>query len=140
MLQQINSGDSLSVLAQRQLGDWRKWRDLADKNGLNPTIELQPGSQIEIPNLNELASKAEPILGKVSAGLNAVGLSEYSSALQKVTSQVTGYAKEAESVLGEVNGYLSGETQLSLDTVIDKIGGLREYSGKGVQLVDWLLQ
>jgi hypothetical protein len=140
MQQQINAGDSLSSIAQRQLGDWRKWRDLAGKNDLNPTVELSPGSNIEVPQLSEIASKAQPILGKVSAGLNSAGLGELASSVDKVSSQVLGYAKEAESVLGEVNGFLSGDTELSLETVLDKVGGLREYQGQGVQLVDWLLQ
>ncbi|NJR38520.1 MAG: hypothetical protein HC781_06335, partial [Leptolyngbyaceae cyanobacterium CSU_1_4] len=84
-----NAGDSLVTLAQQHLGDFRRWRDIAAQNGINPLEGLPTGINLDVPTLDEMLKVAEPILAKVSAGVNAA---------QQVTSQV-------EQVLQAVGGY-----------------------------------
>jgi len=40
----INLGDTLTSLAQSQLGDWRQWRELADVNDLNRVGANEPSA------------------------------------------------------------------------------------------------
>jgi GH24 family phage-related lysozyme (muramidase) len=45
---EVQPGDTLSTIAERFLGDGKRWRDLAKLNGIRPQ-QLQTGSRIRIP-------------------------------------------------------------------------------------------
>jgi nucleoid-associated protein YgaU len=43
--------DSISLLAERYLGDWRSWRLIADRNRLTDVRKIEPGTELTIPQL-----------------------------------------------------------------------------------------
>lgn len=45
----IRSGDTLQSIAARELGDARRWRDIADANGISPSETLAAGTHIDLP-------------------------------------------------------------------------------------------
>jgi hypothetical protein len=130
------AGDSLISLAQRHLGDFRRWRDVAAQNGINPLEGLATGLDLDIPTPDELLKVATPILSKVSAGVNAA--QQVTEQIGQVLQSVGGYTPEAQKLLGEVNGVL-GEVESTLGQVDQKVGELRDYASQGVRLIDWLL-
>ncbi len=133
----INLGDTLTSLAQSQLGDWRQWRELADVNDLNPLEGLAIGGSLEIPSVSELTSRVQPIFNSVAQGLNGID-GKLAATLQQAVGQVSGYVKEAEALVGEINGVLSGDVESIVEKVADKLG-VRQYADEGVRLIDWLL-
>lgn len=46
----VTTGDTLQSIAQRELGDWRKWSDIADLNNLDPGAPLTPGVRVVLPS------------------------------------------------------------------------------------------
>jgi len=47
----ITSGDSLWMIAAKEYGDPAKWRILADVNGIDNPLVLEPGTEIIVPKL-----------------------------------------------------------------------------------------
>jgi hypothetical protein len=133
----IDLGDTLTSLAQSELGDWRRWRELADVNDLNPLEGLAIGETLEIPDISALTSRVQPIFNSVAQGLNGID-GKLAATLQQAASQVSGYVQEAEALVGEINGVLSGDVELGVTQVADKLG-VRQYADEGVRLIDWLL-
>ena len=41
--------DSISVLAERYLGDWRLWRAIAERNAIADVRMIEPGTVLIIP-------------------------------------------------------------------------------------------
>jgi len=137
----VSAGETLQSIAQQQLGDWTKWRDLASANNLDGISGLTAGATLEIPaSLQEAVQKAQPLLGKVAASLNG-DAGKIAATIQNTVSQISGYAEEAQRLLGEVNGIFAdlGETAESID-ITGATDSLRDYSGQAVRLIDWLLE
>jgi hypothetical protein len=63
----LNSGDSVSTIAHRNLESSGDWRELADFNGIDIFQPLQVGKQIEIPSINQVKQMA---LSALQAQLN----------------------------------------------------------------------
>jgi 2-succinyl-5-enolpyruvyl-6-hydroxy-3-cyclohexene-1-carboxylate synthase len=133
----IDLGDTLTSLAQTELGDWRRWRELADLNELNPLEGLEIGEAIEIPDFSQLTSQVQPILSSVAQGLNGID-GRLAATVQQAIGQVSGYVQEAEALVGEINGVLNGDVESIVTQVADKLG-VRQYADEGVRLIDWLL-
>jgi LysM repeat protein len=45
----VRRGDTLSAIAQRELGDPNRWREIAQANGIRDPRSLMPGQQLVIP-------------------------------------------------------------------------------------------
>lgn len=45
----VRAGDSLSTIAARELGDWRRWTDIATLNGLADPDVIVPGQVLRLP-------------------------------------------------------------------------------------------
>ena len=135
-----NAGDSLQSLAQQYLGDASQWRDIASLNNLNPLSVLQAGQELGIPLNSELISQAVPILTTVAQGLNGTAGIE-AVLLEQATAAISKYVPEAQSLLGELNGVLSGDVESIVQRGLGELpSGLRQYKGEAVKLIDWLLQ
>ncbi len=132
-----SSGDTLLSLAQRHLGDFRQWRALADLNNLNPLEGLPIGVNLNIPGKDELFKEAQPILSGVALGLNGLQ-GRVAATLRQLEGQASGYVKEAEALLGEVNGVF-GEVESVAQKGMGDLSN-RNYKGEAVKLIDWLLQ
>lgn len=123
----VSPGDTLSKLAQQQLGDWRRWREIADLNGSN-VLESLPLTTLQLPELRSAAAIAQPLLTTIAAGRNGGGI----SALVQSAADAAGYSKSAQRALAVVN---------EVRGIAESVGeGDRRYRRAGVQLVDWLLQ
>ena len=127
----VSPGDSLIKIAQEQLGDWRRWRDVASENGLN-VLEQLPLGNIQLPDLAKVNQYAQPIFTAISAGRNGGG---DISALIQSAAEAAGYGKQAQKALGIVNGVRGAVESVSSGELGDRV-----YQQAGVQLVDWLLQ
>lgn len=46
----VNEGDTLGLIAYRELGDATRWREIADANQLTRVRRLRPGTVLVIPN------------------------------------------------------------------------------------------
>ena len=46
----VNEGDTLGLIAYRELGDATRWREIADANQLRRVRRLRPGTVLVIPN------------------------------------------------------------------------------------------
>ena len=46
----VNEGDTLGLIAYRELGDATRWREIADANHLTRVRRLRPGTVLVIPN------------------------------------------------------------------------------------------
>ena len=46
---EVRAGDTLSAIAQRALGDSRRWQELAQLNGLTSGTPLRPGQKLRLP-------------------------------------------------------------------------------------------
>lgn len=115
-------GDTLSNIAQAQLGDSSRWRDIADITGFNPLDAIAPGVKFEIPStLKSNLSTASTILDSVA------GITGNKTAVQLITA------------VKEINNIFQGDAETVLTKVADATG-IRKYSGQGVRLVDWLLK
>jgi len=79
----------------------------------------------------------QPIFNSVAQGLNGID-GKLAATLQQAVGQVSGYVKEAEALVGEINGVLSGDVESIVEKVADKLG-VRQYADEGVRLIDWLL-
>lgn len=137
----IGAGETLQSIAQKQLGDFSKWRELADANSLDGISDLVAGSSLKIPDsIQQIAQKAQPLLGKVASGLNG-DAGKIAATIQQTISQISDYATEAQQLLGEVNGIFSdlGETAQSIGTQ-GNADSARDYQGQAVRLIDWLLE
>jgi nucleoid-associated protein YgaU len=42
--------DTISLIAERYLGDWREWRAIAERNGITDVRQLTPGTELIIPS------------------------------------------------------------------------------------------
>jgi hypothetical protein len=51
---QIVAGDTLQSVAQREYGDPSRWRDLADLNGIDDPMRVEPGRTLLVPSASEL--------------------------------------------------------------------------------------
>lgn len=47
----FTAGESLSGLAHRYYGDWRRWRVIADRNKIKDPRKIAVGAQLLIPEL-----------------------------------------------------------------------------------------
>lgn len=45
----VDATDTISLLAERYLGDWRLWRLIANRNSTIDVRQLVPGTQLIIP-------------------------------------------------------------------------------------------
>jgi hypothetical protein len=122
--------DSLTKIAQQQLGDWRRWREIADLNGSN-VLQSLPLQNLQLPELRSASAIAQPLLSAIAAGRNGGG---NISALLQTAADAAGYSKQAQQALGAANGVLGAVESIGAG----QFSNLR--SGAGVQLVDWLLQ
>lgn len=43
------AADSISLLAEKYLGDWRLWRLIAEKNNITDVRQIEPGMILIIP-------------------------------------------------------------------------------------------
>ena len=126
----VAPGDNVIKIAQEQLGDWRRWREIADLNDFDVTQAL-PIIEAQLPELSGIAATAQPILTAIAQGRNGGG---DISSLLLTAAQATGYGQAATKALGLVNG-----VQGAVESINGGEIGDRGYAG-GVQLVDWLLQ
>lgn len=83
----ITPGDTLSNLAHSLVGDYSRWRDLADINGVEDIFEaIEVGRSLEIPTADQLKERAIAfatdlarreggrILDELTSGLDLSGL------------------------------------------------------------------
>lgn len=68
----LNVGDTLQAIAQRQLGDYSQWRELADLNDLNIFESLPIGGSIRIPSSEQLEQAAQQRLGQLTGQLEGL--------------------------------------------------------------------
>lgn len=111
---ETNVGDTLISIAQRQLSDGDRWRDVADALGANPLESITGGKKFNLETATNQASNV----------LNSLGVD-------------TTVIKTLSSAVSQINNVLSGDTA-SVLTEIGKVTGVRNY-GEAVKLVDWLL-
>ena len=115
-------GDTLSSIAQQQLGNSSRWRDIADLTGFNPLEAIAPGVGFEIPSsIKSNLSTASTILDCVAG----------------ITNNKTAVA--LSTAAKEINNVFQGDAESILATVASATG-LRQYADQGVRLVDWLLK
>lgn len=46
----LTAGETLSGLSHRYYGDWRAWREIADRNGVTDPRTLSPGARLLLPD------------------------------------------------------------------------------------------
>jgi hypothetical protein len=129
----VESGENLSALAERVLGDPLRFPELLELNpNLNVFADLQADIAIITPEIEEVLGVAKPILQGVGSSIRGI-----SGAIQSGdVSGAIGYAKEAIDQVGKLNG-----VKEQAESVLSNIGkSTRKYSGASVQLVDWLLE
>lgn len=126
------AGETLLSIAQTQLGDASRWREVADANDINPLEQIAAGIDLQIPELNAVTRRVQPVLGKVASGLNSAR-----GVLDKVSSVL------GDSATAEINNVL-GEAIEIVETVSGAAqnpeSSLRQYGGEAVKLIDWLLE
>jgi len=47
----FKQGDTLTGVSHRYYGDWRRWRYIADRNGITDPRRIEPGTALLIPQL-----------------------------------------------------------------------------------------
>ncbi len=45
----VNVTETISGLAYRYLGDWRLWRQIAERNAIDDVRQITPGTELIIP-------------------------------------------------------------------------------------------
>ena len=139
----VQPGENLALLSARIFnGDPLRFPEILD---LNPNLDvfwdLAQEANIDIPTPDQIFNYAQPALTSIGQALQEVnGFTEQATnAINQVAGQLPpelqGYAKEALDIVGEVNGIV-GEAQTVLTNATDQ---LRQYQGKAVKLVPWLL-
>ncbi|BAZ39402.1 hypothetical protein NIES4101_53550 [Calothrix sp. NIES-4101] len=132
----IDAGETISQLSDRIFnGDVLRFTELLD---LNPNLdvfgELTQGIEIEIPDVAQILNYAKPQLSAVSETITGIS-STVSAVVEKLPSQLQGYAKEAVELLGEINGVV-GQAESLLGQAEAEIN---KYGDKPVKVVQWLL-
>lgn len=51
----VSSGDSLARIATEQYGNPGRWRQIADRNGIEDPLRVKPGDRVYLPNPGELS-------------------------------------------------------------------------------------
>ncbi len=140
----VLSGDTLSTIAARVFpgGDVRRFVELAIENpDLNIFEDLPAGLELNLPSTEQIENFARPALFRVATSLGGARgfLGEAEEAIDRFSGQLPpqlqGYAQEALDLVGEANGVLD-QAETALDRVEDQV---REYAGRGTNLVSWLL-
>lgn len=54
----VTSGESLAGIATSAYGNPGRWRDIADRNGIDDPLRVRPGDRVYLPNAGELAGGA----------------------------------------------------------------------------------
>ncbi len=54
----VVAGDSLARLAEEKYGEARRWRELAEANGLDDALRLRPGRSVYLPAAGELSGRS----------------------------------------------------------------------------------
>ncbi|WP_225824391.1 LysM peptidoglycan-binding domain-containing protein [Streptomyces naphthomycinicus] len=55
----VVAGDSLALLAWREYGDATAWRVIAEANGIDDPMALQPGTELVVPGLRDAGGEEE---------------------------------------------------------------------------------
>jgi hypothetical protein len=130
----LDSGETLSTIADRAFGDVTRWRELYEANGADIFGDLPIGKEIKIPTYAEL----EAIAVSMSANaINDLKGTVTSNKLYQDVDRITGgiLTKFVDKQFAE-----AGET---VKAAIGKLGGL-SIGAKGVtptgafKLIDWL--
>ena len=83
----FNPGDTLSKIADQQLGDFTQWRELADFNNLDIFEQINPGVNLQIPDADQLRSlletQGQQLLNQLP-DLSSVGASRFGNTLQEI--------------------------------------------------------
>ncbi len=45
----VNATETITGIAHRHYGDWRLWREIAERNGLIDVRRIEPGTRLLIP-------------------------------------------------------------------------------------------
>lgn len=67
----VRAGDTLSGIAEKQLGSTARWKEIADTNGLRPPYHLRPGQQLVLPERRDGSSAGGGLseaMGSVAPG------------------------------------------------------------------------
>lgn len=128
----VESGENLSALSARVFnGDWSRFEEILDLNPELDIFDALPASvEIKIPEVEQILNVAQPALSSVRSAIAGV-----SPSLARSVDDIEGYAKEAISLVGKINGTIQ-----EAETIVnDALTEARSYKGKLVQLVPWLL-
>lgn len=140
----VKPGDALNTIAARVFPgeDVRRFTEILEANpGLDIFGDLTDGITLNLPDVEQIESFAQPVLTKVASSLGGAKgfLDQATGAINSISGklppELQGYAKEALAVVGEANGVL-GQAETLLG---EAQGKLREYGGQGTGLVNWLL-
>lgn len=81
---ELAAGSSLPALAQQHLGDYSKWRELAELNGIDIFQALPTGQRLVIPSAEQLQELAQQRLTQL---LGQTTGSDASTRLQRLIEQ-----------------------------------------------------
>lgn len=119
-LYRIESGDTLSGIAQRHLIDGEHWRELRDINGVKQPRRLQPGAFLRIPTektkVSAVVATAVAVSGRVERQLGGAG--------EKISLKPNDQVKQGDRVFSGPDASLKLEfvdgsyVQLQRDTIV----------------------
>lgn len=130
----LQTGDTLSAMADRAFGDVTKWREIYEANGADIFGDLPIGKEIKIPTYQEV----EAIAVAMSANaLNDLKTTATNNQLYRDVDRITG---------GELTKFVDrqfAEAGATITGAIGKLGGLSIGArgltpGGSFKLIDWL--
>lgn len=79
----LKAGGSLAAIAHQYLGDFSKWREIADFNGVeNLFSQLPIGTELKLPSVDELRTLAQDAIEGAGRDLASVTQGKFYQDLQ----------------------------------------------------------
>lgn len=99
----VRQGQTLSHIAQEQLGDAKRWRELAAFNKLGADGQVTFGQLIYLPKAGQALPSVDPVSGEESSGQVDPGMRQHTVArgeyLGGISSRYYGTSKETARIL-----------------------------------------
>jgi hypothetical protein len=134
MLQEILSGDSLATIASRELGDPKKWREIAAANGIDIFKALP--AEVKIPTAEEAEAWA---VTQSRNAINDLKGTVTSNKLYQDVDRFTGgvLTKFVNEQLKTVDGAIEGFVKKEVGGRLKSISKSQTYEGI-TKVLDWL--